>query len=194
MIAIFVLVITLALFLMVFTVVVRAVIAKQQIFGRPPIPVFFFVLAKMLVVVNLLFLLLKGLGVGVYRMFEPVPWVDLVALASLILGTIILVLSTVRLNKDLIFGLSSSEQHQLQTTGIFSISRHPFYLGFLFILFSSCLFYPNPVNILSFLGAWIIHHVIMIREEKFLVTQYGDQYREYMANVNRYLTFKSSRP
>jgi protein-S-isoprenylcysteine O-methyltransferase Ste14 len=188
MISTLVLIITFLLILLITVVVGRSIITKQQIFGRPPIPVVFFILAKMLVVVNLTFLLLKGFNIHVIRVFVPAEFVDLIALAFLIIGTVILYLATFRLNKDLVFGLSSSESHTLQTAGIFSISRHPFYLGFIFILFSSCLFNPHYLNFLAFAGAWIIHHVIMIREEQFLLSQYGEEYRQYSKRVKRYIT------
>ena len=189
MISTIVLIISLLLIFLITAIVGRAIINKQRIIGRPPIPVVFFLLAKMLVLVNLTFLLLKGLNITVYRIFGHVGFIDLVALAFLIIGTVILFLSTIKLNKDLIFGLSSSDNHKLQTNGIFSISRHPFYLGFLFILFSSCLFNPHYLNILAFIGAWIIHHFIMIKEEQFLGSQYGDEYMQYKKRVKRYISF-----
>jgi protein-S-isoprenylcysteine O-methyltransferase Ste14 len=188
MIEISVLTITLLLFLLIIVVIARAIIKKQSIIGRPPIPVFYFILAKMLVIVNLAFLLLKGLKIDVPRLFEPDNAIDIIALMVLSIGTIILFVSTIQLNRDLIFGLSSSTDHKLHTTGIFSISRHPFYLGFLFILFSSCLFNPHIINIAAFAGVWFIHHFIMIKEEEFLRLQYGDEYEQYMKNVKRYIT------
>lgn len=189
MISTMVLIISLLLMILITTVVGRAIIKKQQIIGRPPIPVIFFLLAKTLVLVNLTFLLLKGLNIYVDRLFVPNEFIDIIALSFLIAGTVILFLSTIKLNKDLVFGLSSSETHRLQTNGIYSVSRHPFYLGFIFILFSSCLFNPHYLNILAFVGAWIIHHFIMIKEEQFLSSQYGEEYRQYKKRVNRYLTF-----
>jgi protein-S-isoprenylcysteine O-methyltransferase Ste14 len=189
MISTIVLIISLLLIFLITVVIVRSIIKKQQIIGRPPIPVFFFILAKILVLVNLIFLLLKGLNINVYRIFAHIEFIDIIALAFLIIGTVILFLSMIRLNNDLVFGLSSSEGHKLQTKGVFSISRHPFYLGFIFILFSSCLFNPHYLNILAFIGAWIIHHFIMIKEEQFLSSQYGEEYSQYVKRVNRYITF-----
>jgi protein-S-isoprenylcysteine O-methyltransferase Ste14 len=190
MISTLVLIIFLLLIFLITAVVSRAIFKKQQILGRPPVPVVFFVLAKVLVLVNLTFLLLKGLNKEVMGLFVPGEIIDIIALALLVIGTIILFLSTIKLNKDLVFGLSSSETHQLQTNGIYSISRHPFYLGFIFILCSSCLFNPHYLNILAFIGAWIIHHFIMIKEEQFLSSQYGEKYRQYTKKVNRYISFK----
>ena len=189
MISTIVLLISLLLIVMITTVVGKAIIMKQQIIGRPPIPVVFFLLAKTLVLVNLTFLLLKGLNINVDTLFVPNEFIEIIAIAFLIIGTVILFLSTIKLNKDLVFGLSSSETHQLQTNGIYSISRHPFYLGFICILFSSCLFNPHFLNILAFIGAWIIHHFIMIKEEQFLTLQYGEEYRQYAKRIRRYVTF-----
>jgi protein-S-isoprenylcysteine O-methyltransferase Ste14 len=165
-----------------------AVIRRQTLFGRPPVPVFYFVLAKLCVVVNLAFLLLKGLNIPVKVLFGTAGALEFIALALLVLGAVILFLSVFTLKKDLIFGLSSSTQHQLHTKGIYSLSRHPFYLGFIFILFSSCLLSPHALNILAFCGAWIIHHFIMIKEEQFLTEQYGDEYRSYAKRVKRYIS------
>jgi protein-S-isoprenylcysteine O-methyltransferase Ste14 len=62
-------------------------------------------------------------------------------------------------------------------------------VGFLFILLSSCLFIPHIINIVSFAGAWLIHHFIMIKEEEFLGLHYGEEYKQYTQKVRRYLTF-----
>ena len=183
-----VLIISLLLFLLVIAIVSRSIIKKQSIIGRPPIPAFYFILAKLLVLINLIFLLLRGLNISTYRVFDRVGFIDLIALTLLIIGAVLVFLSTFQLNNDLIFGLSTSKNHKLHTKGIFSISRHPFYLGFIFILFSSCLFNPHFINICAFLGAWFIHHLIMIKEEEFLSVQYGEEYRQYAKKVRRYIT------
>jgi protein-S-isoprenylcysteine O-methyltransferase Ste14 len=180
--------ILLIIILLITYIIIRAIIKKQSIIGRPPIPTVFFMLAKMFVLVNLIFLLLKGLNISVFRIFVPIGILDIIGLSFLITGTVILILSTFQLNNDLIFGLSSSNSHKLQTKGIYSISRHPFYLGFICILFSSCIFSPNLINIIAFIGAWFIHHIIMIREERFLTSQYGEEYKQYAKKVKRYIT------
>jgi protein-S-isoprenylcysteine O-methyltransferase Ste14 len=185
-----VLILCFVLFSLVIVIVGRAIIKRQTIVGRPPVPVFYFILAKLLVLVNLVFLFLRGLNINTDRMFVTVAFVDYFALTILIVGIGLVFLSTIQLNKDLVFGLSSSDDHKLQTKGIYSISRHPFYLGFLFILFSSGLLSPHFINIFSFIGAWLIHHFIMIKEEEYLTSQYGDEYIQYSKNVNRYITFK----
>jgi protein-S-isoprenylcysteine O-methyltransferase Ste14 len=187
-----ILIITLLLLLVLIFIIAHAIIRKQKIIGRPPIPVFYFILAKIFVITNLVFLLMRSLKIQVFRLFDPFPYIEAIALFLLILGSMILIISAVQLKTDLIFGLSDSGDHKLQTKGIYALSRHPFYLGFIFILFSSCLFTPNYLNILAFSGAWLIHHFIMIREEQSLALQYGEEYRQYVKKVRRYITFKIS--
>jgi len=145
----------------------------------------------MFVLVNLAFLFLKGLNIRVENIFVPGGFMNMTGLILLIIGTVVLFISTISLNNDLIFGLSSSDSHKLRTRGIYSLSRHPFYLGFIFILISSCLFNPHIINILAFIGAWLIHHVIMIKEEQFLTSMYGEEYIQYTKKVNRYITLNT---
>ena len=168
----------------------RAIISKQKIIGKPPIPVLFFIIAKLFVLVNLMFLVTHGLQIKVEQYFEPPVFIEVIALLALFAGVVLIFLSTLQLNKDLIFGLSDSTSHKLQTNGIYALSRHPFYLGFIFILFSSCLFTPNYANFNAFAGAWFLHHLIMIEEEKSLESKYGNEYRHYKNDVNRYLNLK----
>jgi len=130
---------------------------------------------------------MRGLKIPVDQIFEPVQSVDLIALALLAAGIVILLLSTLQLNRDLIFGLSSSGGHRLHTKGVYSLTRHPFYIGFIFILLSSCLLNPHWLNISALAGAWLIHHFIMIEEERFLVSKYGETYVNYSKRVKRYV-------
>ena len=86
MISTLVLIISFLLIFSIAAVIARSVITKQQIIGRPPIPVVFFILAKMLVVVNLTFLLMKGFNITVTRIFVPAEFIDVIALVFLIAG------------------------------------------------------------------------------------------------------------
>lgn len=74
------------------------------------------------------------------------------------------------------------------TTGVFSISRNPLYLGVVGILVGIAL----ALNIL-----WIIvllvpaliacHSVLIVPEEKYLAAKFGEEYRRYTASVHRWL-------
>ena len=188
MIDIIILIISSLLFFMVLVMIIEAIVKKQQIVGRPSIPIVFFSMAKIFPFIILIFLLLRGLKVQIPTIIDFPEFVDYIALLFLFSGLTLAELTSFRLKKDLVFGLSDSKSHQLQTKGVFSISRHPFYMGFLLILISSVLFVPNIFNIILLVISWILHHLIMIKEEEFLTSKYGDEYKDYSKKVNRYIT------
>lgn len=185
MIEYFVLINSSLIVILIVFVVLRSVFTGQSIFGQTPIPLFFFILAKFLVFSGLLFLFFRGFSMFFQPSLIPLEFLGIILLS---IGTIIVILTTIQLSSDLIFGLSTSKQHKLKTGGIYRFSRHPFYLGFILILFSSCILHPHFLNIISFTGAWIIHHFIMIKEEEHLLSMYGNEYLNYKNKVSRYLT------
>ncbi len=67
------------------------------------------------------------------------------------------------------------------------ISRNPLYLGFILLILSSCLITPNPVNIIAAFIAIALHHMIILREESYLLTKLGNELHEYMKSTGRYL-------
>jgi protein-S-isoprenylcysteine O-methyltransferase Ste14 len=188
MIEITILIVTSLLFLMVLVMIVESMVKKTQIFGRPSIPIVFFSIAKICPFIILIFLFLKGLHVKIPTIIDFPEIVDYIALILLFLGLTLAELTSFKLKKDLVFGLSDSKSHKLQTKGVYSFSRHPFYVGFLLILISSVLFVPNIFNIILLVITWVLHHLIMIKEEEFLTSKYGDEYKEYSKKVNRYIT------
>lgn len=188
MIEIIILIVTSLLFLMVLVMIIESMVKNQQVFGRPSIPIVFFSMAKIFPFTILGFMFLRGLHVQIPTIIDFPGIVDYLALILLFIGLILAELTSFKLKKDLVFGLSDSKSHQLQTTGVYSISRHPFYMGFLLILISSVLFVPNIFNIILLVISWILHHIIMIKEEEFLTSRYGNEYKEYSKKVNRYIT------
>ncbi|MDD5712684.1 MAG: methyltransferase, partial [Smithellaceae bacterium] len=71
--------------------------------------------------------------------------------------------------------------------GVYRFSRNPLYLGVFLLIVASVLYAPHPVNILCGVMAIGIHHLIVTREESYLINQYGETYLSYMKRVRRYL-------
>jgi protein-S-isoprenylcysteine O-methyltransferase Ste14 len=175
------------MFIIVSITIGKAILNKQPIFGRPAIPLLFFMLAKIFAFTILVFLLLRGFNVHMEVVYSLPVFFNYIALAFLFTGVTLVCLTSFRLKSDLIFGLSDSTKHTLQTGGVYSISRHPFYIGFLLVLMSSVLFIPNIFNIILFTFTWILHHFIMNKEEEHLTLRYGEEYKRYMTKVKRYV-------
>ncbi len=79
------------------------------------------------------------------------------------------------------------KEGDLTTTGIYSITRNPQYVGSLFMGIGAVLFFNTFYGlILAFpAAAWFITAPFV--EEPLLLKQYGDKYREYCKKVPRFI-------
>lgn len=74
------------------------------------------------------------------------------------------------------------------TTGVFSISRNPIYLGAVCLLMGIALAFNLPwVFILLLPSLVACHYVLIAPEERYLSTKFGEAYRAYTASVHRWL-------
>jgi protein-S-isoprenylcysteine O-methyltransferase Ste14 len=75
----------------------------------------------------------------------------------------------------------------LRTTGVYRFSRNPMVLGLYLIALGSALYVQNPINWLLVIIALAVHHRIILAEERFLLTRFGEQWVSYQAATRRYL-------
>ncbi|HHE9970474.1 TPA: isoprenylcysteine carboxylmethyltransferase family protein [Haemophilus influenzae 10810] len=77
---------------------------------------------------------------------------------------------------------------KLVSTGIFRFSRNPMYLSLLLILLAWTLWLGNS---LAWLGVivfiLVMNHCQIAREEAYLESKFGDEYRRYKQKVRRWL-------
>ena len=84
-------------------------------------------------------------------------------------------------------GIDEEKPDKLITQGMFAISRNPIYVCFLLFFTGLFLVHRNIVIAIAIaLFAMAIHRQV-IREEKFLVSHYGEEYKRYRKKVRRYL-------
>lgn len=77
---------------------------------------------------------------------------------------------------------------QLVTTGVFSISRNPLYLGGVCAWVGIALALDLPWMLLLLLPALVACHIILVApEERYLAAKFGDDYQAYTAAVHRWL-------
>ncbi len=101
---------------------------------------------------------------------------------SIILGITIFLLGTYVYFKWEIFWYKTYKG-QLVTGGIFQRIRHPHYVSILIVGFGLALFfYSLSALVIAFLAIPIMIWSIL-DEEKLLVKQYGNEYKEYMKKV-----------
>ena len=76
----------------------------------------------------------------------------------------------------------------LVTTGLYTVSRNPMYLGLVVILSGWAVLLGNPLNILT-LGCFVllINRLQIIPEESVLLAKFGNQYSAYTKKVRRWI-------
>jgi protein-S-isoprenylcysteine O-methyltransferase Ste14 len=85
-------------------------------------------------------------------------------------------------------GVDPSETTTLVRTGVFGWVRNPIFTAMMTFGFGIALVTPNLVAIAGFLLlAATIELQVRIVEEPYLLTVHGDAYRDYLANVGRFV-------
>lgn len=76
----------------------------------------------------------------------------------------------------------------LQTTGIYSLTRNPMYLGLALLYLGLTCFFGNWWNIILFpLLILLVQEFIIKPEEKYLEHEFGIDYEKYSSKVRRWL-------
>ena len=75
----------------------------------------------------------------------------------------------------------AQRRHGLATTGIYASVRHPQYAAFMLIMFGFLLQWPTILTLLMFPVLVWMYVRLARREEQEALTEFGEQYRNYMA-------------
>lgn len=150
--------------------------------GKPPISRLLFFLAKLCGLISMLCLVVQ-LQWGQPRS----PALAAPFLALWLAGVVVLVISFWRLGANLRMGIPR-EETALVTSGIYRISRNPIYLGLDCLMLASLIYAFSLLNLVAVLEAVLLHHRIILAEEKFLGERFQD-YEAYRASVPRYIGF-----
>ena len=132
-------------------------------------------------------LILVRLFSGRLSLFEKNDVFFWACVALLAVGVAFFTLAITRLGTfSLRVGLAQ-EETILRTTGVYRFSRNPMLLGLYLIALGSALYVQCPINWMLVIIALIIHHKIILAEEVFLQSRFGEQWIRYRYNVRRYL-------
>ena len=78
--------------------------------------------------------------------------------------------------------------HSLQTTGIYTISRNPMYVGLLLLYLGLSFLMGNWWNLILLpVLVFSIQEYIIKREESYLTRRFGEKYVDYTVKVRRWL-------
>jgi protein-S-isoprenylcysteine O-methyltransferase Ste14 len=102
-------------------------------------------------------------------------------------GLLLLFWSLVSFGRSFRVGIDDERPDKLVTDGIFAVSRNPIYVAFWSILLGQFLVFPNWILLAYLVGATLLFHRQVRREEAYLAQHYGSEYADYGRRVRRYL-------
>ena len=102
-------------------------------------------------------------------------------------GLIVFCLSLISFNSSWRVGIDTVSPGDLITTGVFSVTRNQIFLSMDLYFLGTFLIYSNLFFLMCFVCIALGFQFQIRQEETFLIERYGDKYRKYMAQVNRYI-------
>jgi protein-S-isoprenylcysteine O-methyltransferase Ste14 len=103
------------------------------------------------------------------------------------LSVILMLFTLLHFKSSLRFGLSKNNPGKLITTGIFSLTRNPFFLSIDLFFIGQAMVIPAPLFIAMAFMALLSIHLFILKEERFMHVQYPEEYPSYSRKVRRYL-------
>jgi protein-S-isoprenylcysteine O-methyltransferase Ste14 len=82
-------------------------------------------------------------------------------------------------------GIDHETKTELVTTGLFSVSRNPIFLGMIVSLFGLFLTTPNALTFLFFILGYVLIQIQIRLEEEHLVEQHENEYLNYKQRTKR---------
>jgi protein-S-isoprenylcysteine O-methyltransferase Ste14 len=78
---------------------------------------------------------------------------------------------------------TAQQSRSLATTGWYARCRHPQYVAFIMIMFGFLLQWPTIPTLVMFPILVVIYVRLARREEQIAISEFGDEYRQYMEEV-----------
>ncbi len=103
-----------------------------------------------------------------------------------LLGVAIFAISVCTMHDNWRAGISDNEKTEMVTSGIYSVSRNPAFVGFDLMYIGILIMFFSIILSLITVFVILIFHLQILQEEKFLLRLFGEQYTNYKKAVKRY--------
>jgi protein-S-isoprenylcysteine O-methyltransferase Ste14 len=109
-----------------------------------------------------------------------------IGMAICIIGFAIRWAAVIQLGKMFTVDVTITDHHNLKTTGLYKIVRHPSYFGLLMIIAGLAICINSIAGFLIIIIPcfWAINHRIKV-EEQALIAEFGEQYINYKKRVSK---------
>jgi protein-S-isoprenylcysteine O-methyltransferase Ste14 len=112
--------------------------------------------------------------------------VRIVGAAMVLAGPILFTASLRSFANSWRIGIDRNQPPPLVTAGVFGWTRNPIYTAFDLIIIGTFLIHGRVIFLLLGIVLVLMIHGVVMREERFLDSQFGDAFRGYCRNVRRY--------
>lgn len=112
-----------------------------------------------------------------------------IGLALLGLGTCLFIIAMATMQDNWRAGIPEKDKTDMVTTGIYTISRNPAFLGFDLTYIGASLAFGNIIVLILTALTIALMHLQILEEEKYLETTFGNRYDTYKNKVGRYFVF-----
>jgi protein-S-isoprenylcysteine O-methyltransferase Ste14 len=121
---------------------------------------------------------------------ELLPEIPLLLWSGLVLtavGVALAIWARVTLGANWSGGVTLKKDHELIHTGLYRWIRHPIYTGMLAAFFGTAMVICRMRGFLGFLILWAAFYGKARREERFLLEEFGDGFREHTKHTGMFL-------
>jgi protein-S-isoprenylcysteine O-methyltransferase Ste14 len=127
---------------------------------------------------------------SVYNYFLPIPQLEnniakYIGLGLLLLALAWTIIAQGNMKNSWRIGIDTATKTELITTGLFSYSRNPIFLGMTISLLGLFLTTPNALTLFFLLIGYVLIQIQIRLEEEFLIKQHGEKYLTYKQRVRR---------
>lgn len=164
------------------------VATKQSIRGKSiKLSMSIFISTMMYVIIMLRLTLLKPKWFIEIDLSQYV-WFKILGIGLVFIGFMIGVFALIEMKNSWRVGIKYDQKTKLITTGIYSISRNPYFLSYNILFLGYILIFPSIILIVLYVLLVVIFHKMILEEEGYLLSVHNTNYLEYKRKVNRYLT------
>jgi len=113
-------------------------------------------------------------------------WMAGAGLVLLLLGIVLGAVISAQMKDSWRFGVHEDQQTPLIRSGIYRFVRNPYYISYFTMFLGLFLVRPGLVLLGFIIAVIAVFHRMVLKEEAFLLSRHGNEYKHYMESTGRY--------
>lgn len=131
-------------------------------------------------------------NVPIYQYLVPLPVlqttvIQVLGLSLAYLGLAWSVVAQTQMGRNWRIGNHEQDDTELIRHGLYNVSRHPIYVGFIAIAFGIFLATPNVLSLVCAIITLLVLSILARMEEEFQISRHGEAYKHFMSRTRRWI-------